>query len=325
MIVGCQKPTKVCMQGLITARMPVDNTACPVGQRMVSGSPAACEKIAIIDVDGMLLNRNFKGMESLGENPVSLFHEKLSAASRDPEIRAVMIRINSPGGSVTASDLMRREVMTFKQECHKPTMAVILDVGTGGAYYLATACDSIVAHPTSVVGGIGVILNLYNMSDTMEQQNIEATPVRAGDFTDLGSPVRKLDKKGKELLDQIADEFHKRFQSAVKETRPQTDISSMDGRVFSANVAKANGFVDDVLYLDEAIRQLLSYNGLCSNAKVVMFRRNNDRALTEFDITPNTPTSIASIPFSIPGLDRANLPYFLYLWQPEPGLERHIY
>lgn len=326
---GCKMPMKVAMtgdvSGNITTRLPPDNTATPVAQRLVQGDPSQCCKIAIIDIDGILLNRNFKGFESMGENPVALFHEKLEAAKRDPMIRGVVLRLNSPGGAVTACDLMRRDLLQFKQTSGKPVVTSILDTGAGGAYYIATASDLILAHPTSVVGGVGVIINIYNMSDTLQQQNIEPTPIRSGKNIDLGSPSFQLSKDGKGLLEEIAKEFHERFQSAVTQSRAGMKNDDMDGRVFTASYAKEHGFIDDVMYFDEAIRQAQMISGAGENSKVVMFRRANDRALTEFDITPNTPISLASVPLSIPGLDRAKLPQFLYLWQPEPSLEAHSY
>jgi protease IV len=376
------------MTGDVATRLPPDNTAHPVRQRVVNGDKCTCTKIAIIDVDGMLLNRNFKGSESMGENPVSLFHEKLQAAAVDPQILAVIVRINSPGGSVTATDLMRRDLQQFKVMTGKQVYASILDVGAGGAYYLATVCDSISAHPTSVVGGVGVILNLYDMRETLAQQNIFPMTIRSGEFIDLGSPIHRIadkpaedeeavddegaedtaadgkdaddkesaakslakkeaakkeaEKKAKEaeknltpaernalesrrILESIAKELHDRFRNSVIDARPTVDVNHLDGRVLSATQAQASGMVDNVMYLDDLIAHAKNASGAGDSAKVVMFRRCNDRALTEFDITPNTPVSLASLPLSIPGLDRANLPHFLYLWQPETGLEAHGY
>jgi protease-4 len=319
--VGCQHPIRVNMSGDIVTRMPTDNTAQPVRQRVVAGDSCACEKIAIIDVDGVLLNRNFSGLNSMGENPVALFHEKLQAAQRDPLVKGVVLRINSPGGSVTASDLMRRDLLQFKQQCGKPVVASLLDVGAGGAYYLASACDYVTAHPTSIVGGIGVIINVYSLEDTLQQQNVESQAVRAGEFIDLGTPVKRMDDEGQQILEEIADEFHQRFIDAVAMYRPMADRSVMDGRILTANRAAAAGLVDEIAYLDDTIRHAEGLAGLGGSARVVMFRRCNDRALTEFDITPNSPSSLATIPLNIPGLDRAGLPHFLYLWQPEPSLE----
>lgn len=322
---GCHHGIRVNMVGDVTTRLPPDHSSCPVRERVVQGNPCACGKIAIIDVDGVLLNRNVQGLGSDGENPVALFHEKLSAAERDPDVRAVVLRINSPGGSVTACDLMRHDLLQFRLRSGKPVVASILDVGAGGAYYLATASDTITAHPTSVVGGVGVIINIYNLADTMEQQNVEATPVRAGDHIDLGSPVARLSAEGRALLNSIAEELHRRFIAAVTESRPVVDRANLDGQVFTAGAARERGFIDDVVYLDGVIEQARALGGASGGGRVVMFRRGNDRALTEFDITPNTPVALATLPISIPGLDRASLPHFLYLWQPEPGLESKGY
>ncbi len=309
------------MDGSMATKMLTDFSAAPVAQRLVDGNPRACRKVAIIDVDGLLLNRNFRGMESLGENPVALFREKLNAAARDPAIASVVLRVNSPGGSVTASDLMREDLLRFKASTGKPVVASILDVGAGGAYYMATACDLVCAHPTSVVGGVGVVINLYNLSDTLEQQNIQPVPVRAGEHTDLGSPIGRRSPEGTKLLQDIATEFHERFCSAVTTSRPAVNRDWLDGRVVSAAVAQQESFIDAVNYFDDCVCEAKAMGGAGDDAKVVLFRRNNDRALTELDISPNSPAPLASVPIHIPGLDRANLPQFLYLWQPEPGLE----
>lgn len=320
-LTGCKQPLRMRMDGNVATKMLTDFNVGPVAQRVVDGHPRACQKVAIIDVDGMLLNRNFRGMESLGENPVALFREKLAAAARDPAILSVVLRINSPGGSVTASDLMREDLLRFKINSGKPVVASIIDVGAGGAYYLATACDLVCAHPTSVVGGVGVVINLYNLSDTLEQQNIQPTPIRAGQHVDLGSPIRRQSPEATELLQDIASEFHRRFCDAVIADRPAIDQQWLDGRVVSATQAEQGGLIDAVNYFDDCVAQAKSLGGASHDAKVILFRRSNDRALTELDISPNSPAPLASVPIHIPGLDRANLPHFLYLWQPEPGLE----
>ena len=136
--------------------------------------------VAVIDVDGLLLNTNFAGPYAAGDNPIDLFREKLDAA-KSPSIVAVVLRINSPGGSVTASEVMWSELMRFRECTHKPVVACLMDHGCGGAYYLATGCDLIVAHPTTVTGGIGVILNLYNFSGTLNLAKIENLSVKAKD------------------------------------------------------------------------------------------------------------------------------------------------
>ncbi len=146
-------------------------------------------RVAIIDVDGLLLNTDMTGPGAMGENPVSLFRERLDRVACDRRVVAVVVRINSPGGGVTASDMMWHDLMAFKAQTQLPVVASVLDLGAGGGYYLSTAADQIVAHPTSVIGGIGVILNLYNLRDTMAQFNVIGVPIKAGKKIDLGSPI----------------------------------------------------------------------------------------------------------------------------------------
>ena len=107
----------------------------------------------MVDVDGLLLDDDAAGLGSAGENAVSVFRERLDAIQCNPRVRSVVLRIHSPGGSVTATDIMWRDLQAFRRKTGLPVVACLMDVATGGGYYLATAADAIVAHPTSVVGG----------------------------------------------------------------------------------------------------------------------------------------------------------------------------
>src|SRR5439155_15439089 len=119
-------------------------------------------KVAIIDVAGLIVNARIGSLFSNGDNPVSLFRERLAAAADDPRVRAVVLRINSPGGAVTASDIMYQDLLQFRRDTKKPVVACMMDVAASGAYYLAMGCDEVYAHPTTVTGSIGVIMSLYN-------------------------------------------------------------------------------------------------------------------------------------------------------------------
>ncbi len=324
--VGCGQGVKVNTSGRIQADMPPVLDRGPVLQMTVrpgSGQEHSAT-VAVIDVDGLLLNMDMVGFSSMGENPVNLLREKLDAAACDECIKAVVLRINSPGGAVTASDIMWREVQLFKARTNRPVVACLLDVGTGGAYYMASASDQIVAHPTSVVGGIGVILNLYNLQDTMEQFNVVGVPIRAGTNIDLGSPVKPLTEEAKGLLQAMANEYHARFKWVVSEARPtlkQAKAEVFDGRVFTASQAQEHGLIDRVGYLDDAIQAAEELAGLAPS-RVVLLHRNGDPARTPYAITPNTPIQGSLLPLSIPGLDRSKLPTFLYMWQADPSTER---
>lgn len=362
---GCQNPIKALVGGnmnlggkmgvngdirmtgeVATINRP-DNTATPVRPVIVGGNRNGGGRIAIVDVDGLIVNRAFSGLNSMGENPVALFREKMRQIECDDSIDAVVIRINTPGGGVTASDMIANDVARLKKCRDIPIVACLMTTGCGGGYYIATHTDFIVAHPTSVVGGVGVILNTYNLEDTLGQYNIVPVPIKSGNKIDLGSPQRTMDIGERAILQAMADQFHERFIDQVKRSRgaklaskddelrnPLIDEDEdqaaedqaaedqaadpiFDGRVWTGSQALANGLVDATGYLDDAIDTAGRLAGLPTDAPVVLLRRANDRALSEFDVTPNVPMS-SLLPISIPGLERSTMPTFLYLWQPEP-------
>lgn len=290
--------------------------------QMMPVQSGSANKIVLVDVDGMLLNQNHAGIGSMGDNPVDLFREKLDRIEREPSVGAVIIRINSYGGGVTACDIMRQELVTFKQRTGIGVVAVLMDVATGGAYLLASAADQIVAHPTSIVGGFGVILNVYNLEDTMAQLNVSEQSIRAGKLVDIGSPERLLDDAEQQLLEQIARQYHQRFQQAVLASRSavDTNASLFDGRIFTGETALAMHLVDQTGYLDDAIQIARGFTG-DANSGVVMLHRQQDTARTPYATTPNEPTQLAALP-QIPGLVRSRLPTFLYVWQADSACIR---
>ena len=178
---GCNRMTlrtRVSMDPVdtrVTDISPVSPIAGPLKPVIVENGTAG--RVAVLDVDGLILNTPFVGPMSLGENPVALFREKLNAIEADHCVKAVVLRINSHGGGVAACQAMRRDLEKFKARTGKPVVACLLDTATGGAYYLASAADQIVAGESTVTGAIGVLLNLFNLQDLMAQFN-EANSVR---------------------------------------------------------------------------------------------------------------------------------------------------
>lgn len=312
---------KMAMSGDLTTRIRQDNQASRLSFVLVEGNCGSPSKIAIVEVDGLMINKNLAGLGSMGENPVALFCEKLQAIEAEPSIAAVVLRINTPGGGVTASDIMCHELSTLKSKKGIPVVACIMDVGAGGGYFLATYADAIVAHPTSLVGGIGVLLNTYNLEDTLGQFNIASVPIKSGSRIDVPSPERTLAKDDKEMLQGMADSFHTRFMNQVSSSRPRLvkkkDV--FDGRVMTGSDAKAFELIDHIGYMDDAIRLASEMSVGKSSTSVVMLRRDNDRAYTTLDMTPNAPWQTSLIPIKMPGLDRTSLPTFNYLWQPDPS------
>lgn len=281
-------------------------------------------KIAIIDVDGLLVNYNQVGSYSNGENPVAIFKEKLTAAAMDKTVRGVILRINSPGGTVGATDVMYHELMAFRAHTQKPVVACILDVGAGGGYYLASGCDRIVAIPTALVGGIGCIFNSYYAEQAMEKQSVYHQYIKAGKLIDMGSVVYELkNQPGQQnLLQAMADEYHREFIDAVQRGRGAIakNSSVFDGRIMTADIAVEAGLVDSMGHLSDAIGTLADMVRVRA-PRTVMYCRKEFPARTAYAINQNhPPQNNTIIGGSIPGLDRTRTNLFLFLWQAEPTL-----
>lgn len=314
-------------QGTVDVRLPTATDPGPMLPVVVRAAAAGCEasRITIVDVDGLILNQNLTGIYSVGENPVSAFREKLEMAAGDPKVRGVVLRIHSPGGGVTASDILAEELRRFRQATNKPVVACLMDVATGGAYYLAVGCDRVVALPTSITGGVGALINLTNLEDAMAQLNLRVQPIKAGEHVDMGSVASPLSDEARALFQEMADGFRDRFAARVAQRRPamsEADRRTIaDGRIVAASQALRLHMIDQIGYVDDAIAEAERLAG-APGSEVVFFERAGHPTRSIYAIVPNVPLQSEMIPFSYPGLDRSKLPTFLYLWQPDPTLTK---
>ena len=321
--------TRITMTGPVETKVtadapPVSPSAGKVRAVPVRGGDAG-GRVAVIDVDGLLLNTPFVGPLSVGENPVALFREKLDAVEEDKTVRAVVLRVNSHGGGVSACAAMRHDLDRFKARTKLPVVACLLDTAAGGAYQIAAGADHVVAGPATVTGGLGVILNLFNLQDLMEQFNVRPQAVKAGEYTDIGSSARTLTEDEKKLLQTIADEFQAQIKADVVRGRrgiDAVDPTTFDGRIFTGNQAVARKLADRIGDLDDAIDFAASMAGCPARSEAVLYRRTNDPAYTVYAVTPNVPLQGAGLLPNVPGLDRSKLPTFLSLWQPELTMEK---
>jgi protease-4 len=281
------------------------------------------DKIAVIDVDGLMINRQKSGLLRQGDNPVSLFVEKLDKASKDRYVKAVVLRLNSPGGTVGAADMMYHKLQEFKEKSGKPVVACFLDVAASGAYYLACGCDGIVAQPSTVTGSIGTIVQTISFAGTMEKLGIKAVAIKSGELKDLASPLHDLSEEERQVLQGIVTQFYEQFLEVVDEGRDELTgqklLEVADGRVFTAQKALEEGLIDRVGYPSDGIAWAKEMAGL-TKARVVIYRR-------PVGYKPNIYGSEASSDGGLGALINVELPgwltshgvEFLYLWQ--PGLE----
>jgi protease-4 len=315
------------VRGEMAVKLPSAVDPGPLVATVVEGSPDgdASHRVAVIDVDGLILNQNVEGLYDSGENPVSGFRERLAAAAVDPGVVAVVLRIHSPGGGVTACDILADELRRFKAATRKPVVACLMDLAASGAYYLAVGADRIVAHPTTLTGGVGAIFNHVNLEDAMAQLNVVVDPIKSGPLIDMGSVTRPLDDGSREILEETAQGFHQRFLGRIRELRPavtDTDLEAIsDGRVVAAPKALSLHLVDRLGYLPDALGEARRLGG-APTAAVVLYHRRDAPARSPYAIAPKAPRMADVVPLSYPGLDRSKLPAFLYLWQPDPTLPR---
>ena len=216
------------------------------------------KRIALIDVSGIISSQGGRSM--LGSSPSTVEHMvmQLRAAAASDDIKAVVIKINSPGGGVTASDIIYQEIMNFKQHSGKKVIAIMMDVAASGGYYIALPADHIVAHPSTVTGSVGVIMAAPNFTKLMDKIGVEFMVYKSGENKDAGSPFRTPSESDKELMRGLNTDMAKRFHSLVEKHRTITS-ANMDliktARVFTGNKAKEIGLVDEVGYLSDGLNK----------------------------------------------------------------------
>jgi len=311
-IAGCKAPSL-----LIT---PVSEPRELEEIALARDSLLAFDKIALIDVSGTIRNESPIELFVPGENPVSMLLEQLDMARRDPRVKAIILRINSPGGSVVASELMHDEITHFRKESDKPIVALMMDVAASGGYYIACACDEIVAQPSTVTGSIGVIMLMINVSGTMEKIGLRAEAITSGEFKDAGSPFKALSPEDRAIFASIVAEMYERFVEVVAEGRPKLSEEEVrrlaDGRVYSAGQALNAGLIDAIASPRETIEQLKEHIG-ARNVKLVTYARPYEYRPNYYAKSPAAPAGdVNLLKINLPSAMTPHAPEFMYLWSP---------
>ncbi len=310
LLVGCGGST-----GFLIKPVPIDERL----QETVIAKDAGwsvTNKIAIIDVEGLLLNARSSELFGSGENPVSLFVEKMDRAAADDSVKAVVLRINSPGGGVNASDIMYQRVLQLKVARHIPVVAAVEDVGASGGYYIACGADTIMASPTSITGSIGVIVQSVSFAGTMSRLGIDAKAIVSGRFKDMASPLKPLDPKDEALLQGIVDQFYGRFLKVVQSGRPKLSADRVkelaDGRVYTGQQAMDVGLVDTLGHADDAVL-LAKKLSKSDKVKVVIYHRPLGYKANVYSAA-QSPAPQMNVNINLPNVMELIGPQFLYLW-----------
>ncbi|NJL31533.1 MAG: signal peptide peptidase SppA [Phycisphaerales bacterium] len=244
--------------------------------RVIAGQGWWPDRVAMIDVTGLLLSTNQTGLLSEGDNPLSDLAEKLQAARNDVRVKAVILRINSPGGTVTASDAMYRELLRFREQTGKPVVVLMMDVAASGGYYLACAADHIVAYPTTITGSVGVIAQTVSIKSGLSMIGIHSEAFTSGPNKDAGSPLADMSDSHRQVFRSMIDDFYQRFAGIVKQHRTGIPADKFtwatDGRIVTGTQALEVGLVDELgdLHSTFARAQQLAQ---ISNAELIVYHR----------------------------------------------------
>lgn len=251
----------------------------PKLEEVVREDNQAAEKVALIELTGIITSEPFDGG---GSSMVEVIQAQLDRAAEDDQVRAVLLKVDSPGGEVLASDELYRAISRFQQETGKPVVASMGSVAASGGYYVAAACRWIVANELTLTGSIGVIMQSYNYRGLMNKVGLQPQTYKSGRFKDMLSGSREpseIPAEERQMLQSLIDQVYLRFKEVVaagRELARQKNQNSKakgrelradwteyaDGRVFSGLEAYKLGFVDELGNFQDAFQRTLDIAGI---------------------------------------------------------------
>ena len=221
------------------------------------------DRVALIRIEGVILD----AQATISE---------LKHYSENPLVKAIVLRIDSPGGGVVPSQEIHDAVKRVKNKSNKAIIASMGTVAASGGYYIAAATDRIIANPGSLTGSIGVIMEMANFEGLMKKVGVEGVVIKSGRFKDVGSPVRKMSDEERKLLQSVMDDVHQQFIQAVADGR-SLEVSEVeplaDGRIYTGRQAKEARLIDELGDLDDAIHIAADIAGMEGKPKVVEPRK----------------------------------------------------
>lgn len=181
---------------------------------------------------------------------------KLDKIRKDPQVKALVIRINSPGGSVAATQEIYEEIEKIKNTGKKVVVSMG-DVAASGGYYVASAADKIMANPGTITGSIGVIAEMGNVEELFKKIGVKIEVIKSGKHKDIGSPVRPMTPEERKMLQDLINNAYEQFVTAVAKGRnmPYEKVKELaDGSIYTGQQAKENGLIDELGNIQDAIK-----------------------------------------------------------------------
>ncbi|MBI1848501.1 MAG: signal peptide peptidase SppA [Candidatus Rokubacteria bacterium] len=292
----------------------------PLQEQTVEGQGEA--KILIMELGGVLSDEALPAVLSLGTRPERVptlvrVREEIKKATEDKQVRAVVLRINSPGGTVTASDIIFHELDAFRRAAKVPIVAVMMDLAASGGYYVALAADTIVAHPTTVTGSIGTIMIGVNAQGLLDKLGLSPTTIKSAEHKDMGSPFRTLTPDERAIFQSVIDEMHRQFVAKVADRRrlPLEKAQALaNGQVYTAPQALANGLIDRIGYMPDALEVARRAAGV-REARVVVYHRPREYRATYYARAEASAGGLETTLAQFAALAGSG-PRFFYLWWP---------
>jgi len=233
------------------------------------------DAVAIVRVEGVILSGS-PSVSPLGDSGAysDQIVEYLERAQEDSSVKAIVLRVDSPGGSVVASDEIYHELLALKAK--KPVVVSMGEMAASGGYYIACAADKIVANPATLTGSIGVIAMAPNVEELMGKIGVEMVVIKSGALKDQLSPFREMTKEERELWQEIIGEAYEQFVEIVAQGR-EMEVEEVrelaDGRVYTGRQAWELGLVDELGNLPEAIDLAAELGGIVGKPRIVEYRR----------------------------------------------------
>jgi protease-4 len=296
----------------------------PLEEKVLEGKGKP--KILLVDLDGVISFEEETDVLKLQTRPsrVAFFREALRKAEGDSDIAGVIVRINSPGGTVAASDTIYHEIMSFKQRKKIPVNAYIMELCASGGYYVASASDRIIASPTAITGSIGVIAMRFNIEGLFSKIGVSEETYKSGPIKDFWSPFRPSTAEEKKMLQEIIDKLYARFVGVVYANRQklltEPEVKALaDGRIFTTGEALEARLIDQEAYLDETIDAMKKALHI-EQARVITYIRPKTFKSNIYSQSSAMPLAgsqvINLISINAEGLPLFSGVQFMYLWKP---------
>ena len=263
-----------------------------------SGLSFSGNQVAVLDLEGTIADSRD-------------FVSQLKDYGNRPSVRSVVIRINSPGGGVAASQEIYEAIKKFRADSNKKVIVSMASVAASGGYYVACAADKIYANPGSITGSIGVIAEWFNFGDLLRWAKMQDIVIKSGTFKDAGSSTRPLTDAEREYFQSLIDSMYDQFVSAVAVSRDmqEEDVRKLaDGRVFTGQEARENGLVDELGTYQDAIDAAASMAGISGDPRIL---RPVRKSITILDLLLGDAKSVLTV-----NSDRSESHIrFEYLWR----------